>query len=196
LSPTTLYGLNASLTRSTGSHAANVNSLNVGPFIKGKLSRAFEFDLAAGATLVDTKPAVPADYYVFAALRYQINRYWQLLFSASHDLIFTTGTDLTEENVFKLGTQLGLTRFITFTASPFVNFGNVITTTTGTVNSVSPGPYTQFGIEANLAWKPRKRWSTSLTYDFYRRESGAASTSGTSNSYIANTIAFSISYAF
>jgi hypothetical protein len=195
-SPTTLYGLESSLTRSTGSNAPNVNSLSVGPFINGKLSRAFEFDLSAGANLVDTKPAIPADYYVFAALRYLINPYWQLLFSASHDLIFTTATDLTEENVFKIGTRLGITRFITLTVSPFVNFGNVQTTTTGAVNSVSTGPYTQFGGEASLAWKPRRRWTTALTYDFTRRESSATSVGGTSNNYIQNTIALSISYAF
>jgi len=196
LSPTTVYGLKSSLTRSNSSNAANVNSFSVGPFINGKLSREFEFDLAAGANLVDTKPAIPTDYYVSAALRYQINRYWQLLFSASHDLIFTTGTDLTEENVFKVGTQMGLTRFITFTASPFVNFGNVQTTTTGAVNSVSTGRYTLFGVEASLAWKPRARWTTALSYNFVRRESGASSAAGTSNNYIQNTVAFSISYAF
>jgi hypothetical protein len=196
LSPTILYGLNSSLARSTGSNAANVNSLSVGPFINGKLSREFEFDLAAGATLVDTKPSIPPDYYVSAAIRYLINRYWQLLFSASHDLVFTTGTDLTEENVLKVGTQLGITRFITLTASPFVNFGNVQTTTRGTVNTVSTGPYTQFGIEASLAWKLRRRLSAALTYDFIRRESGTASVSGTSNNYIENTVTFSIRYAF
>ena len=195
-SPGILYGINAEATRSSGAGAANVNSLNVGPFINGKLSRDFEFDLAAGVTLVDTKPSIPTDYYVFAAFRYHINRHWQLLFSASHDLIFTTGTDLTEENVFKVGTQLDLTRFITLTASPYVNFGNVQTTTPGIVNSVSTGPYTLFGVEASLAWKPRKRWTTALTYDFTRRESRATSGTATSNNYIQNAIAFSISYAF
>jgi hypothetical protein len=196
LSPTILYGLNSSLTRSTASNAANVNSLSVGPFINGKLSREFEFDLAAGANLIETKPAIPPGYHVLAAIRYQINRYWQLLFSASSDLVFTTATDLTQENVFKLGTQLGLTRFITFSASPFVNFGNVKTVTPGT--TVSTGPYTLFGIEASLAWKPRRRWTTALTYDFTRRESGSTVGSGTtaSNNYIQNTIVFSISYAF
>src|SRR5271165_2626128 len=194
-SPNILYGLDSSLTRSTSAGAANVNSLNVGPFINGKLSRDFEFDLAAGATLVDTKPSIPTDYYFFAAIRYQINRHWQLLFSGSHELIFTTGTDLTEQNLLKVETQLSLTRFITFTASPFVNFGDVKTTTPGTVNMAvngnTTGPYTLFGIEAKLAWKPRKRWSTAITYDFTRRESDK-----TANTYIANTIAFSISYAF
>jgi len=194
-SPSILYGVNAEATRSTSAGAANVNSLNVGPFINGKLSRDFEFDLAAGATLVDTKPSIPTDYYLSAAIRYQINRHWQLLFSASHDLLFTTGTSLTEQYSLNVGTQLGLTRWITFTASPFVNFGDVKTTTPGTVNTAvngsTTGPYTQFGIEASLAWKPRKRWTTAITYDFTRRESDK-----TVNTYIANTIAFSISYAF
>jgi hypothetical protein len=196
LTPTTLYGLDSSLTRSTSSNAPSVNSLSVGPFIKGKLSPEFDFDLAAGALLVHTKPNVPLDYYVRAAFRYQINRYWQLLFSASHDLIYTTGTDLTGENLFRVGTLLGLTRFITLTASPFVNFGNVQTTTTGVVNTVSTGPYTLFGVEASLAWRLRRRWSVELIYDFTRRTSGATSGTATSNNYTQNTIAFSISYAF
>jgi hypothetical protein len=201
LSPTILYGINAVATRTTSAGEANVNSLNVGPFINGKLSREFEFDLAAGATLVDTKPAIPTDYYLFAAIRYQITRHWQLIFSGSHELIFTTGTNLTEQNLIQLGTQLGVTRSITLTVSPFVNFGDVKTTTvgTGTVNTAAnQGSYTQFGIAASLGWKPRKRWSTELSYNFIRRESGATFGTGTtaSQNYIQNTIAFSISYAF
>jgi opacity protein-like surface antigen len=198
-SPTILYGINGAVTRSTGSHAANVNSLNVGPFINGKLSREFEFDLAAGITLVDTKPSIPSTYYYNLAIRYQITRHWQLIFSGSHDLIFTTGTNLTEENLFRLGTRMNLTRFITFSVSPFINFGDVKTTALGVGNSgVNQGSYTLFGIEAGLDWNIRKRWSTGLTYNFVRRESGATFGTGTtaSNNYIQNTIAFSIGYKF
>jgi hypothetical protein len=194
LSPTIVYGLNSSLTRTTASNAASVNSLSVGPFINGKLSREFEFDLSAGATFIDTKPAIPTTYYVLAAIRYQINRHWQLLFSASSDLIYTTSTDLTKETVFRLASRLDLTRFITFTASSYVNFGNVQTVTPGT--TVSTGPYTLFGAEASLAWRPRKRWTTALTYDFTRRESGATSVPGTSDNYTQNSITFSVSYVF
>src|SRR5271165_4600081 len=199
LSPTILYGINAEATRSTSAGAANVNSLNVGPFINGKLSREFEFDLAAGGSFVDTKPAIPSSYYFDLAIRYQITRHSQLLFSASHDLVFTTGTSLTEENLFKLGTQIGITRSIDFTVSPFVNFGDVKTTTVGTVNpGPSEGNYTQYGIEAGLSWKLRKRWSAGLSYDYVRRVSGAGSGTGTSssNNYIQNTLTFSINYAF
>jgi hypothetical protein len=198
-SPTIVYGVDSTVTRSTSTDAANVNSLNSGAFIKGKLSREFEFDLAAGITLIDTKPSIPSTYYYSLAIRYQMTRHWQLIFTASHDLIFTTGTNLTEENIFRLGTKWNLTRFISFSASPFVNFGDVKTTTFGVGNSgVNQGSYTLFGFEAGLEWNIRKRWSTGLSYNFVRRESDAAFGTGTtaSNNYIQNTITFSIGYKF
>jgi hypothetical protein len=194
-SPTILYGVNVEATRSSGDHSANVNSLNFGPFIKGKLSRDLEFDLAAGATLVKTNPPVSNGYYFSADVRYQITRYWQLLFSASHELIFTTGTGLVEQNLVRLGTELGLTRNTTISVSPFVNIGDVKSTLQNTSNI--QGDYTQFGIEASLGWRPRKRWTASLTYDFIRLESGSGAAPGTtSGSYIQNTIALSLGYIF
>jgi hypothetical protein len=196
LSPTILYGVNAVATRSSGQGFANVNSLNFGPFIKGKLTPNLEFDLAAGPTLVDTKPAIGPDYYVNANIRYLITRHWQLLLSAAHELIFTNGTNLTEQNLFKLGTQLDLTRWTTLTVSPFLNVGDVKTTTPDLViGGVSTGPYTLFGIEAGVTWKPRKRWSTEFTYDFTRRES-STSFAASSDSYIENRFSFRINYSF
>jgi hypothetical protein len=197
LSPTILYGFNVTATRSTSSDAASVNSLNFGPFINGKLTRELEFDFAVGGTLADTKPAIPPGYYFSAVIRYLVNKHWQILFSGSHDLVFTSGNYLTEENLFQLGTQLGITRFITFSLSPFVNFGDVKSTGLNT-GSLQGSNYTQFGFEAGLEWKLRKRWSTTLTYGYIRRESGAAFGTGTtaSQNYIQNTIALSIGYAF
>lgn len=193
LSPEILYGVDIEATRSTGTDSANVNSLNFGPFIKGKLTREFDFDLTGGLTIVHTKPAIPLGYYFSADVRYQIDRHWQLLFSGSHELIFTTGTGLTEENLFHVGTQLDITHNTSFTFSPFVNFGDV--KTAGTNIGTSEGPYTQFGIEASLAWRPRNRWKTSVTYDYLRRESSGSSGGGNS-SYIQNTLAFTITYSF
>jgi hypothetical protein len=194
MTPEILYGVNATATRSTGEHAANVNNLNFGPFMNGKLGKFLEFELALGGTLVSTKPAVDPTYYFAGALRYQVNRRWQILLSGSHDLVFTTGTALTEENLIRFGTQLGLTRAISFNISPFVNFGNVETTTT---NSGTPlGPYTQLGLEAGLTWKTRKRWSTELTYEYIRRESSSSGGSNSSDNYIQNTLSLSVNYAF
>jgi len=200
LSPDITYGLNATATRSTGSHSANVNTLNFGPFIHGKLTRDFEFDFEVGGSLVDTKPPVQPSYYFTAAIRYHLNKHWHLFLSGSHELIFTTGTDLTEQNEFGLGTQIDLTHTIAFAASSFVNFGDVKTNDVGftTNTGANQGSYTQFGIDAGLTWKLRKRWSTSLTYKYIRRESGATFSTGTtaSQNYIQNTIALSIGYAF
>ena len=132
---------------------------NFGPFITGKLGRDFEFDLAAGGTLVETNPSVPPSYYYSLIFRYQLTHHTQLVFSGSHDLIFTTATDLTEENLFRLGAQFKLTRLITLSLSPFVNFGTVKTTTVGNVDT---GDYTLFGIEVGVDWRIRKRWSPAL----------------------------------
>jgi hypothetical protein len=195
-SPTILYGLHAEASFTTAVDLPNVNTFNVGPFVNGKLSRDFEFDLAAGLTFIQTTPSVPTGYYFSAALRYQINRHWQLLLSGAHDLVFTVGTSLTEENVFKLGTEFGITRWVTFSAAPFVNFGDVKTSSVGFPES--QGNYNQFGVEASLTWKPRKRWSTSLTYDYTRRQSPSTAGTGTtaSQNYIQNTLTLSLNYAF
>ena len=99
MTPTILYGIDAAATRSTGSNAANVNSFNLGPFINGKLSRELDFDLAGGGTLVDTKPSVPPLLLLRGDSVSDQPYTGKLLFSASHDLVFTTGTDLTEETM-------------------------------------------------------------------------------------------------
>lgn len=194
LSPTIDYGLSVTATRSNGLDAANVNSLNMGPFIKGKLGPNLDFDLAAGATLVDTKPSVAPDYYFSATFRYKINPHWQLLFTGSHDLIFTTGTDLTEENIFRLGTEFDITRSISFNAAPFVDYGTV--ESSAATSGIATGPYTQFGLEAGFVWKPRRRWYAKVTYDYIRREASSTSGGATSQNYIQNTIALSLNYAF
>jgi hypothetical protein len=194
LTPTILYGINGAATRSSGTNAANVNSLNLGPFINGKLGKYFEFDLAGGGTLVSTTPAVKPSYYFSGAIRYRLNRHWQILISGSHDLIFTTGTNLTEENLIRMGTQLDLTRAITFNISPFFNFGDV--ESTNSTSGISAGPYTQLGIEAGLSWKPRKRWSSSLNYTYVRRQSGSTGAGATTDNYIQNTLSLSVNYAF
>jgi len=192
LSPEIFYGINSSASRSTGSDSANVNSLSFGAFVKGTLTRNFEFDLSGGINLIDTKPAIAPGYYFSADARYQIDRNWQLLLSASHDLIFTTGTGVTEETIFKAGTQLNLTRFLTLTGDGFVNIGDTKTNTaTAIANGAVQGKYTQYGADASVSWKLRKYWSSTLSYEFIRREADLAV-----NTYIQNTITFAISYSF
>jgi opacity protein-like surface antigen len=77
--------------------------------------------------------------------------------------------------------------------APFINFGNVETTSSN--SSVPTGPYNQFGVEVGLTWQLRRRWSANLTYDYIRRESGASGAS-TSDNYIQNNVSLSLRYAF
>jgi hypothetical protein len=208
LSPTVLYGIDASLTRSTGSTngtsngsavgSGNINSLSVGPFIRGELSRFTDFNFSVGANLLDAKPSVAPDYYFSAVVRHQFNPNLQLILSGSHDITFTTGTDLTQETILQSGAQFNLTRFITLTASSFVTFGDVLSGSGTTISNQGtvvpatvPGNFKQYGIEAGVGWKPRKHLSTSLGYRWIRRDSESAS-----NSYTENTITFQINYTF
>lgn len=191
-SPEIFYGIDSTATRSTGSGSANVNSLSFGAFIRGSLTSIFDFDLTGGMNLVDTKPAVAPGYYFSADVRYLIDRNWQLLLSASHDLIFTTGTGVTEETIFKTGTQLNLTRYVTLTGHAYVNIGDTKTTTAAAIgNNGIQGKFTLYGADASVSWKLRKHWLSTLTYEFTRREADLAA-----NTYIQNTISLGISYSF
>jgi hypothetical protein len=198
LTPAILYGLDAIATRSSGTDAANVNTLNIGPFIKGKLGKNIDFAADAGISFIDTKPSIPTGYYASGTIRYQLTHHTQLEFSASHNLIFTTSTDLTNQNLISLGAQTNLTRTLSVSFSPFVNFGEVLTQGGSNVGSTE-GPYTLFGADVGITWKPRKRWTASINYDYTRRESAATFTlfgQTASSNYIVNTWTFALHYAF
>jgi hypothetical protein len=193
LTPTILYGIDTSATRSSSSTSGNVNSLSPGVFVHGKVGPDLDFDLSGGVNLVDAKPSVPLGYFFSGVIRHQTTRNLQVILSASHDLIFTTGTELTEETDLRIAGRLKLTRFITVSASPFFDTGSV-------KSGLAPGTFNTYGVELSVGWTPRKRWTTKLAYDWTRNQSGSNSgnvisiTSG--GNYIKNTLAFQISYAF
>ena len=203
LSPTLLYGIEASLTRNTGSTngstvgSANINSLSVGPFIRGELSRFTEINFGVGANLLDAKPSVPPDYYFSAVVRHQFNPNLQVILTGSHDILFSTGTELTEQYEFRGATQFNVTRFITFTTSPFVDIGKTLTGSSATsvsgvfVPGTVRGNFKQYGIQAGFAWKPRRHLSASLNYQFTRRDAEVAV-----DSYDQNRIILEINYTF
>ncbi|HYY29370.1 MAG TPA: hypothetical protein VE860_15580 [Chthoniobacterales bacterium] len=190
-SPSVTYGIEDNLTKSSSPHEANVESFSIGPFIKGSFGPDLDLDLSAGANLVETTPSVPTDYYVSAALRYQVNRFWQVIFSAAHDLTFNTGTNLTDDNYFRLKTQLGITRFITIEAGGFYDYGDVLSTTpTIGIAALNTGPYKQLGSDVGVTWQLRKHISSTLGYTYIRREAKAP------YSYIQNAVTLSIGYQF
>jgi hypothetical protein len=192
LSPTMLYGLEATLTRATGSTttgtvgSANINSLSIGPFLRGALSRLTDIDFGVGANLLDAKPSVGPDYYFSAVLRHQFSPNLQLILSASHDILFTTGTDLTEETILQGGLQFKLTRFITFSSNSYVSFSKDLTGSTASSTTSR-----QYGAAATLTWTPRRHLSAILGYNFTRRDADTAV-----DSYSKNRILFQINYTF
>ena len=198
-SPTFLYGIETSLSKTNGSSggvrgvSSNVNSINLGPFIRGAITRLTDLDFGVGATLLDAKPSVPPTCYLLAALRHRFNRNFQVILSGSHDLIFTTGADITEEYAFAAAAQLNLTRFITFTANPNLLVGdsriapNQVNFQNGTIG----GNFKEYAIGASLRWNPRRHLSATVSYDFRRRDAEAAN-----GSYSQNRILFEIDYVF
>ena len=173
--------------------SSNVNSINLGPFIRGEITRLTDIDFGVGATLLDAKPSIPPTCYLLAAVRHQFNRNFQLILSGSHELIFTTGADITEEYVFQAATQLNLTRFITFTANPNLLVGdsriapNQVNFQNGTIG----GNFKEYAIGASLRWNPRRHLSATVSYDFRRRDAEAPN-----GSYSQNRILFEIDYVF
>jgi len=198
-SPTFLYGIETSLSKTNGSSggvrgvSSNVNSINLGPFIRGAITRLTDLDFGVGATLLDAKPSVPPTCYLLAALRHRFNRNFQVILSGSHDLIFTTGSDITEEYAFAAAAQLNLTRFITFTANPNLLVGdsriapNQVNFQNGTIG----GNFKEYAIGASLRWNPRRHLSATVSYDFRRRDAEAPN-----GSYSQNRILFEIDYVF
>jgi hypothetical protein len=61
----------------------------------------------------------------------------------------------------------------------------------GQKSGVNPGSFQQFGVALGLEWKPRKRWSTGISYDLTRRDG-----SSTSDSYLQNLVSFNLNYLF
>jgi len=189
-SPQIFYGINTVWSRTTGTStqgsggSSNVNSFSAGPFVRGKLSRWTDFDLSGGVNVFETTPSVPLGYYFSGVIRHLLNKNWQVIFQAAHDTVFTTGTNLTEETVFRLGTQLNLTRFIILTGTPFAGFGDEKTGST-------QGNFTQYGGQLDLSWKPTRRWTTTLSYGLTRRSGVSAS-----DSYLQNLLTFQVSYRF
>jgi hypothetical protein len=115
-----------------------------------------------------------------------------VILSGSHELIFTTGTDITEEYVFQAATQLNLTRFITFTANPNLLLGDSrIPRTANFQNGTIGGNFKEYAIGASLRWKPRRHLSAAVSYDFRRRDAEV-----TNGSYSQNRIVFEINYIF
>ena len=184
ISPALSYGLEVNATTNSGSNASDINSISVGPFIRGHLTHLIEADCGTGVLLIDAPGISPTQYYAYLSVRHQLTRVSQVIVGFSHDFDFSSGLEVTKNNNFHLTGQVSLTRQWTVSVGPFVNFGRVIT-------GFLPGSYTQYGVSADSIFRFSNHLSADIGYRFTQRDSGVAT-----GRYTQNVVNFGVRYAF
>lgn len=193
LSPQMTTGLSLQYLNSSGTGVVNSNSssfvptnieaLTVGPFLRGRLTRALSVDLSGGAYAFTTAPgANGVPFYVSLNVTHQVNRYLGYTASFTHDLEFSIGSDVTKNNNFTLGARLGLARDLALRTNAFVNFGTVVT-------GEFPGDFVQYGFGLGLDWTLSRRITASVGYGFIVRDADQGS-------YRQNRVELGVTYKF
>ncbi|MBV9490425.1 MAG: hypothetical protein JO069_11990 [Verrucomicrobia bacterium] len=192
LSPEVTTGLDLGYSKSFGAGANDVNAFNAGPFLRGRVTRYINVEVAGGVYVIDGPNLDPLNYYFSVSIAHQLTRWLQYIASVSHDLDFSSGTDVSENTNLTLGTRWQLSRNVSLETDGFINFGRVLT-------GAQPGDYTQYGVTLQLAWALSKKVTASAGYQFTSR-SGQGSTNQlngvSSGSYRQNQVGLSLRYAF
>jgi hypothetical protein len=188
LSPNLSYGLMGNASYNAGDGPFDFFAFSFGPFIRGNITRLLEVDAGIGPLLTAGPAGESPQYYGYLAVRYHPSRLIQILAGIDHDTEFSSGLGVTQNNYVHLTVQVSLTRKLTFTVGPYVNFGSV---TTGEF----PGSYTQIGVESDLTYAISRQITADLTYRYVKRN-GGQSTGGTGASYTQNLGSLSVSYHF
>jgi hypothetical protein len=183
IAPFLTLGVDMNATHNTGAGSLDTNTLSGGGFLRGQLTRLIEVDTSAGILTGEGHGVGKPGIYAVLSARHQVSRNLQLLIAASHDTGFSSGQGVSQNNEFQIAAQLHASRRWTIAASPFVNFGDVIT---GTL----PGRYTQYGMIADSSYLLSGHISIDLNYRYAKREGG------TSGNYIQNLVGFAVTYRF
>jgi hypothetical protein len=193
LSPTLSYGLEADASYNSGEGPFDFYVFSLGPFIRGNITRLLEVDAGIGPLLSAGPAGEPPQYYGFLAVRYQLSRVLHLLAGVNHDTEFSSGLGVTQNTNVRLTVQASLTRQLTVTIGPYVNFGTVIT-------GSFPGSYTQIGVTTDAAYRFTKRLSADLSYRFAKRNgsgtTGTMGTTGSGGNYTQNLVSIGLNYHF
>jgi hypothetical protein len=188
LSPNLSYGFTANASYNAGDGPFDFFAFSLGPFIQGNITRLLELDAGIGPLLTAGPGGQPPQYYGYLGVRYHPSRLLQILAGIDHDTEFSSGLGVTQNNYIHLTVQANLTRRLTFTVGPYVNFGSVVT-------GEFPGSYTQIGVATSLAYAISKRISGDVSYRYVQRN-GGQNTGGTGASYTQNLGSVSLSYHF
>jgi hypothetical protein len=184
VNPTWDAGLDINFTKSFASIGGTANSVSIGPFLRGKLSRLVEFELAAGIYLVDVSGASPVNYYISTAVRHKINRNLQLYASFVRDLQFAAGNELVEDNTINCGVAVLPFKPVQLSVIAFADFGKQL-------NGPGASSYTQYGFRADAVYDLGKKWKAFCGYRYTKRDSDLQG-----DSYDQNYINCGFNYAF
>jgi hypothetical protein len=183
-SPTLSYGLEGNATYNAGNGPDDFYAFSIGPFIRGNITRLLEVDAGIGPLLSAGPAGESPQYYGFIALRYHLNPLIQLLAGIDHDSEFSSGLGVTQNTNVRLGVSASITRRWAVTATPYVNFGSVVT-------GLFPGSYTQIGVTTESVYKFTKQLTGDLSYRFAKRNG-----EGPGASYSQNTFSVALNYHF
>jgi hypothetical protein len=184
IAPYLTAGVETNATHNTGAGSLDTNSLSGGGFLRGRLTRLIDVDTGAGILTGEGRGVGKPEYYAYLSARHQVSRNLQLLVGISRDVGFSSGQGVSLNNEFHIGARLNASRRWVIGASPFVNFGDVIT---GTL----PGRYTQYGMVADSSYLLSGNISIDLNYRYVKREG-----EGPSGSYTQNLVGFAVTYKF
>jgi len=184
IAPSLTLGVELNASHNTGAGSFDTNVISGGGFLRGNLTRLIEVDTGAGILIGEGPGVDQPQYYVYLSARHQISRNLQVLVGASHDVDFSSGEGVSLNNDFYIAAELKASRRWTLEASPFVNFGDVIT---GTL----PGHYTQYGVTVNSLYLLSGHISIDLNYRYVKREG-----EGGSSSYTQNLFGLAVRYEF
>ncbi|MBV8214821.1 MAG: hypothetical protein JOZ08_16565 [Verrucomicrobia bacterium] len=183
-SPTLSYGLGGDATYNAGDGPNDFYVFSIGPFIRGHITRLLEVDAGIGPLLSAGPAGEPPQYFGFLTFRYHVTALVQLIASFDHDTEFSSGLGITQNNNGRLGIQASLAPRWTFSATPFVNFGTVVT-------GAFPGAYTQIGVSTESVYRFTKRLTGDISYRFARRNG-----EGPGASYSQNLFSVGLNYHF
>ena len=184
IAPSLTLGVEVNGSHNTGAGSLDTNVISGGGFLRGNLTRLIEVDSGAGVLIGEGPGVNQPQYYAYLFAHHQASRNLQLLVGASRDVGFSSGQGVSLNNEFHIGARLSASRRWVIGASPFVNFGDVMT---GTL----PGRYTQYGTTADSSYLLSGNISIDLNYRFVKREG-----QGQSGNYTQSLISFAVTYKF
>jgi hypothetical protein len=177
-------GIEFNGTTNYGAGANDIDALSVGPFLRGRLTRLIEVDSGIGPLLEGPQSLSQTAYYAYLSVRYEITPISELIAGISHDVNFSAGLNITENNNFHLVLRTSAARRWTLFLAPFLNFGTA-------ESGLLLGPYTQYGVDIRSSFHLSAHLIANIQYRFVKRDSGEAN-----GRYQQNTIGLSIGYGF